>query len=448
MTKRVMAMGLAAAMAVSALSGCTAAKTEEKAENTKTESQKETSGGTDASSSRGKTVIKFWAHQNEAWQIAYEDMIAKFEEKYPEYDVQSEYYPYNDFQTKIQTSLMAKGDGADVYAMWGGWALDFCSTGALSEVPEELEKSLEDDFYEPALAAYEYNGKHYGVPMEYNLEYGGMLVNKKLFEEAGLSYPTTWKELEEVSDKVSKANGEVMEMRGFDFVSGDSLPYQWLGMILSSGGQYLNEDGTVDFTSDIAVSTMEQLKSYVVDRHWTNLDSLTQGTSAYRLLYEGKSFMHPVGCWAVSNGEVAYDLEYGKDYDYVKLPQYGEKNAFAAETGWGMAVPESSKEKEGAWKFVEFFTDTENLIDFNIACAQIPPRKSMLDNAKYLEAMPYAKCLQDILDGGQWIGPYNTETFKGEIGSMFVTLCTTDEYASVKEALEQLTDTINAAKIN
>lgn len=447
-TKKVVAVSLAAVMAASVLGGCGSASETKETQKAADTGAQAGNTGTENGSNTEKKVIKFWAHQNEAWQIAYEAVIAKFEEQYPEYDVQSEYYPYNDFQTKIQTSLMAKGDGADVYAMWGGWALDFGSTGALSEVPENLRQNIENDFYDPAVAAYEYDGKYYGVPLEYNLEYGGMLVNKKLFDEAGCEYPGTWAELEAVSDQVSKANGNVMEMRGFDFVSGDSLTYQWLGMILSSGGQYLNEDGSVDFNTDIAVSTMEQLKSYVVDRKWTNLDSLTAGTSAYRLLYEGKSFMHPVGCWAVSNGEAAYDLKYGEDYDYVAMPSYGAETAFAAETGWGLSVPEASAQKEGAWKFIEFFTDPENLIDFNIACAQIPPRKSMLGNEKYLEAMPYAECLLEILDKGQWIGPYNTETFKDEINGMFVTLCSTNEYASVEEALAKLTDTINQTRIN
>lgn len=454
--KRMLAMGLVMVLTASAISGCGSGGSKESAGGSSTPTEKAAQEGDQAgagtesgqdTASGEKKVIRFWGHQNEAWQIAYEEMIAKFEEAYPEYDVQSEYFPYADYQTKIQTSLMAKGDGADVYAMWGGWALDFAGTGALAEVPEQYLEILENDFYDPAVAAYQYNGKYYGVPMEFNLEYGGMLVNKQLFDGAGLAYPTTWEEVEKVSDQVSKSNGNVMEMRGFDFVSGDSLTFVWLGMILSQGGQYLKEDGSVDFNTEIAVSTMEKLKSYVVDRKWTNLDSLTQGTSAYRMVYEGKSFMHPVGCWTVSNGEAAYGLTYGEDYDYVPLPKLGDEIRFAAETGWGLAVPEGSKEKDGAWKFVEFFVEPENLVELNIACAQIPPRKSMLGNEEFLAAMPYAQCLLEILEGGQWIGPYNTETFKGEVNAMFVTLCTTDEYSSVEDALAQLTDTINRTKL-
>lgn len=239
--KRMLAMGLVMAMAASVMYGCGSggsggsaggggsAPAEKAAEG-------DSQGGAGAeqnAASGEKTVIRFWGHQNEAWQIAYEEMIAKFEEAYPEYDVQSEYFPYADYQTKIQTSLMAKGDGADIYAMWGGWALDFAGSGALSEVPEQYREILENDFYDPAVAAYRYDGKYYGVPVEFNLEYGGMLVNKQLFDEAGLAYPATWEEVEQVSDQVSKSNGNVMEMRGFDFVSGDSLPFVWLGMILS-----------------------------------------------------------------------------------------------------------------------------------------------------------------------------------------------------------------------
>lgn len=44
----------------------------------------------------------------------------------------------------------------------GGWALDF-EVPAPCQVPESMTKNLEDDFYKPAVAAYEYAGKYYGV---------------------------------------------------------------------------------------------------------------------------------------------------------------------------------------------------------------------------------------------------------------------------------------------
>ena len=35
----------------------------------------------------------------------------------------------------------------------------------------------------------------YGIPLEYNIEYGGMLVNDTLLKAKGLTVPKTWEEL-------------------------------------------------------------------------------------------------------------------------------------------------------------------------------------------------------------------------------------------------------------
>ena len=51
-------------------------------------------------------------------------------------------------------------------------------------------------------------------------------------------------------------------------------------------------------------------------------------------------------------------------------------------------VPKNSANQDMAWKFIEFFSNPDNLVEHNIACNQLPPRKSLLDSEKYKEAMP------------------------------------------------------------
>ena len=51
--------------------------------------------------------------------------------------------------------------------------------------------------------------------MEFNLEYGGMIVNKKLFDDSKIAYPETWEDLRKVSQEVSRKNGDIVEMKGF-----------------------------------------------------------------------------------------------------------------------------------------------------------------------------------------------------------------------------------------
>ena len=85
--------------------------------------------------------------------------------------------------------------------------------------------------------------------MEFNLEYGGMIVNKKLFDKAGIAYPKTWDELRSVSKQVSKMNGDVSEMKGFEMIDTDALICNYLAMILQQGGQYLEEDDSINFAT-------------------------------------------------------------------------------------------------------------------------------------------------------------------------------------------------------
>ena len=184
--KKLLVCMMIAALAVTGLTGCGSKDTDQ----AKTE----------------KTVINFWCHENQPWIESYQKVIDKFEKENPEYEVKLTSYPFDVYNQKIQTSLTSEKSDADVIAVWGGKAPNFIESDALSQVPEEMKKELESDYLEPTLGIFKKEGEYYGVPMEYNLEYGGMVVNKKLFDENNLKYPTTWEELRETSKKVAKKN--------------------------------------------------------------------------------------------------------------------------------------------------------------------------------------------------------------------------------------------------
>lgn len=377
------------------------------------------------SDSDGKTTLTFWCHENEPWVKSYKAMAEKFEKENPEYTVEVKDYPFKVYNDKIQTALTSKTSGPDIIAVWGGTAPSFIESDALSEVPESLSKELSEDYLAPTTGIYTKEGKYYGVPMEFNLEYGGMVVNKKLFDEAGISYPTTWDELRSVSKQVAKMNGDVSEMKGFEMIDADALICNYLAMILQQGGQYIQDDNSVKFDTPEGVKAMNEILSMVKDGE-CDLENLTAGEYCYNDVYQDKGYMSSVGSWAIGEGTDSYSLTYGKDFEYVPVPQYGDKMAFASETGWGLMVPKNSANQEGAWKFVEFFSQPENLVEHNIACNQLPPRKSLLDSQEYKDAMPNIAFLLDILPNGQWMGPYNTSDMRDIFNDMFIELCQSD----------------------
>lgn len=425
----IVASGLAASLA-----GCG---------NSATSSESTASAATAAAStsSDGEIVeLTLWAHQNDPWNASMQDVIAGFESENPNIKINFETFPYNDFESKIQTSLI-DGTGADIYQMWGGWAVDYAPTGALTQIPDDFAKQIMDECYAPTYGAFLADGKLYGVPLEFNIENGGMLVNLKLMNEMGLTVPTTWDELIETAKKGTKidSNGN-FEVKGLEFVNGDDVTFDYLSLILQLGGDYMSEDKTA-FTFD----SDESKKAFQILADLVNVDKVTDtevisggGTlDAHQELFADQALMCPRGPWVVSEGVESFGLELGKDFDYVAMPWYTDKPAFAAENGWSLAGNAKSPHQEEIIKFMKYMYQDDVMMQNNIRCVQVPPKKSVAESSEYLDQMTYIKPLIDILPDAQFIGYFNSDTLKHNINVVFAKYCA-GEYDSIDSAMDEL----------
>jgi len=402
-----------------------------------------------------QTVVKFWSHVNGAWNASYEGLIAEFEEANPDIKIDYTTLDYDDFEAKMQTSLINDGGGADVYEVWGGWMLDFIENGALSETPEEFVAVLREDAFAPVLGTLEKDGKIYGAPVEFNVEYGGILVNKKLFEENGIAYPTTWAEVIEIGKQVAVQNGEIMEMRGLEYAHEDALLNNFLAKILQKGGHYMNEAGLLDFNTPEAAEAMAEMVSYIKDYGVTNIDmtyARSTDLEGHEYLSLDECYMITRGPWVISTCVEDYGRELGVDIEYIPQPPFypdsGIPQLWTAETGWSLCVSGTTAVPDAAWRFVSFLYEPENLVRHNINCAQLPPRASAASDPLYLEMMPYMKPLLDLLPNAQFIGRFNTDVLKQYLDQTFASLVEDlGEFASVEEALAKLTEDMQNPKV-
>lgn len=391
-----------------------------------------------AASTEEQITLTYWAHMETPWNNDDARVIAAFEDKYPNIKIQYEAFPYDDFESKTQTSLLSKSGGADIYKIWGGWAPDFVEASAFSPVPAELLKDLEDDCYHPVLAGFLLDGACYGVPLEFNIEYGGMLALKPYFEENNIPYPTTWDDMIKIARENSESSGDVFTMRGLDFVSFDTVPFTWLSMILSSGGQFVTNETEYDFDTPIAIETLQLLADYITKDKMTSISGLTGGGDVENLdwLFLGEALMVPRGIWSIPVGVNDYEVGYGTDFDYIPMPFYGLEKKWAAGTGWGLAVNSASANQEAAWKFIEFLMEPESLRETNINCGMIPPRKSVAHDPAIVAEMPYAAPIIDILDGAQFMGYYNQDVLKEYICDALVDMVLNG--TSAEDAVKEL----------
>lgn len=392
--------------------------------------------------------LTVWGHQEDSWNQTYVKVADQFMKENPNIKINFEFFPYDQFESKVQTSIISKEGGADIYELWGGWGIDYAPTGALKALPDEMANEILADSYAPTTGALVYDGKLYGLPLEFNIESGGMLVNCDVLRENGFEVPTTWDEMVKQGEKAAKWDGDICMVKGFDFVNWDSVSYLLLSMILGQGGQYLGDDGkTVTLNTPEGCKAFDELKDLVVVKKVTDLEGLVGGgdIEGYQQLYAGGAMIVPRGPWTVPEGIDYFGLELGKGFDYVACPWYAGTPKFAAETGWSIAINNSTTHAEACDKFLEFMYRDDVMEQINLGCSTIPPKKSVAQDSKYLDEMTFAKPLVDILDEAQFIGYFNSDQFKEAVNDAFVDYCM-GEYSSADKALAAASDTINGAQ--
>jgi multiple sugar transport system substrate-binding protein len=370
-----------------------------------------TEGGEEPAPESGeKITLRVWSHQNAAFQEGNDAIIQKFMEQNPNIEVKYETFEYELYIQTLQTSMPA-GTEADVIEMFGTWVCSYANGDRLLTVPEDILSyaSAKEIFYQAPLDGYYCGGNLYGIPHEFNLENGGVLVNPALFEAHGVAYPPQWADFGSLvadAKKMTEFDGETMTKAGFNYVTGDGLNFAFLAMILQQGGNYFAEDGVhFNFDTPEARQAIQLLvdmaqKDKVVDPVLFNDESNWVGES----FFAGNVAIGFVGSWAAGEGMINNpDMK----FDYVQIPPYfGKEMKFAADSGWGKVVSKNTKHPSEAWKLAMFMAgEKENALIWNKASKTIPAMKELVENPEaILEGAPFLKATFGLLSGGQFIG--------------------------------------------
>jgi multiple sugar transport system substrate-binding protein len=355
-------------------------------------------------------TIRMWAHQNNSFNAATQAAIDSFMAENPGVEVKLETFPWDVFIQTIQTSIPA-GNTADVIQIPGGYTCRYALGGQLLEVPADILtlEEAQEAFFSAPLGGQLCDGKLYGFPVEYNIEYGGAYVNSALFEEAGLTYPpawTTWSDVIADAQKLTKMNEDgSMAVAGLHYTNNDQLFTYFLAGILEQGGSYFAEDGKhFNFNSPEAIATIQKLIDMavvdkVVDPVIYNAESEWVGTS----FAEGHSAIGILGSWYTGEARLAYpDLQ----FDYVALPPFiGSDYAFPSVGGWGIVVGQGTENPDLAWKLAAHLAANEaNALAFATMTGTVPAYKSVAANPELSTAVPAVASVLPILDKGVYQG--------------------------------------------
>lgn len=355
-----------------------------------------------------KTVLRMWVHTNNAFIAGYEPLIAAYEAGHPNVDIQLENFDYELYLQTLQTAMPAKEE-ADILQLFGTWTSQYYER--LAPVPAEVMtvEQAQQTFYGAPVGGYIVDGVLYGMPQEFNMEYGGVLVNKTKFEAAGLTYPPQWQSMQDVladAQALTQVDASGMQsVAGFHFTSADPASFSFLAGIKQRGGDYWNADHTgFAFNTPEAHAQLQWMldavNAGVVDPVVFN-DSTNFVIDAF---FQSKVGIGYIGAWAIAEGKTNFP-DFADEWDYFYLPSVQDDPVFVADSGWGLTVSPNSQNQDIAWDFVKFVTaNPQNAEQWNIASGTLPAMPAVAESPEIAAAMPWVPKALAILPYGQYLG--------------------------------------------
>lgn len=396
----------------------------------------------------GPVTITLWGHVNSAWIEANKYLIGEFEKANPGIKVKYEVFPYDAYIQKLPVAF-ASGTEADVIEIFGTWVGQYPRQGVLEPVPASLLtlQKARELYFEAALGGFIHEGKLYGIPHEFNIEAGGVLVNTDMARKAGIEPGdfANWDAFIATAQKLTRFESGKMVVAGYHFVDYDPVTFLLYSFILQKGGSIWQRDGRhLNLTSPQAKEALQFLvdlaRKYKVVDPWVYERKIGTGTVA--AFFSGQAAMVTRGPWIVATGRQDYPSVAAQ---YVALPHFGSAPRFYAESGWGKAVSARSKHKEAAWKLVEFMAKrTENALKWNEITGTLPAFKELVRKGALLEKYPELAVPYKILDYGVWVGPVvNRDRMWMDINYKYVLQALRGEM-TVEQALQAMEKENNA----
>lgn len=360
MKKRVLAWGLCTAMIMGTVAGCSSAKPAETAVQNDAQAPAPTSAALQADTAEqveeltGTLVFAIWDN-NLMDYIDASDMVGKFQEKYPNADIEvekikddSEYWNSMKMRTSANQLPDVMFNKPFTLARFKDYLLD------LSDLEAAKNNAL--------AAGYAMDGKTLGIPLTAGYEY--VFYWKDLFAEAGVEVPTTWGELETTAqtlqDYFGKDNADFMAIALGAKDEWPDYPYMEFMPALEGGnGQNWNDMAKTDapFADGTDISKTYRKVYNLFNMDVFGKDPLGMGNDQVTSLFAQKNAaILALGDWGLQN------IQSGTD-DYSQLGTFylpvrdSKEDPFRVivQGDSFMGVTTHSKNPELAKAFVEWF---------------------------------------------------------------------------------------------
>jgi multiple sugar transport system substrate-binding protein len=359
-------------------------------------------GGDKGEEGSGKGKIVFWDNNGGVRTDIWKEVIADFEKANPDIKVEYVGIASTEYQSKVDTALQG-GGLPDVGGVGAAMLASFAAQGALDPLDDRLAKSslngkLNEDMVKSLKAAGGGDGTLYSIPTSANN--GVLYYRTDLFKKAGLDAPTTWDKFYDAADKLTNAGKNEF---GYTIRGGAGSIAQALDAMYGQSGITSFWDASGEKTTVNDPKNVAALEKYV--------KLYKKVTPAADL---NNDFTKMVAQWDSGTiGMLNHNL--GSYQDHVKALGVDKFRGIPQPTGAdgkrvqvsnpvdGLGLFKSSKNKEAAWKFIEFATSKAENSKFNESAGQVPSNNDAAKDAWVSKAEPTKLAAQALSDGSTTI---------------------------------------------
>ncbi len=334
-------------------------------------------GGKSSSSSpstapKGHVNIVVWHGYTDAEATAINKLAAEFNRTHPNITVTPHFNGSNDFALQKVLTAIAGGKPPDIAYLYGSWAANIAKSPKTVDLNQFVKKDPSfnlNDFYPAERNAATVDGKLVGLPaLVDNL---ALVYNKKMFDKAGLAYPTanwTWPDFENAALKLTNPGKKQFGWAYVADASEDTVWRYW-ALLWQAGGAILTPDGKkAAFDSPAGLKALSMIQA-LAQKHAIYNDN---GNQNYLGLFAtGHIGMLYTGPWDLSQIR-----EGGAPYGVQILPADQNHQTISGPDNWVM-FDNGDARKQAAWEFLSWLSSPPVDLQWAQMTGDLPVRQSV-----------------------------------------------------------------------
>ena len=322
-----------------------------------------------SSSSNGVVNVTVWHGYEDIEGKAMTSAAARFNATHPKIHVTVQNYGNADYALQKVLTAIRGGSYPDIAYLYGSWAANIARSPTAVDLTSRIKEPGVNwnDFWPAERQAVQVGGKVIGMPaLVDNL---ALVYNKKLFDQAGIPYPTanwTWDDFRAAAQKLTDTSAKQF---GWAYVADGSEDTVWRfdALLWQAGGDILNSDNTkAEFNSPAGVQAATLLQQMATVDHSVYLDN---GNGNYANLFNSsKIAMLFTGPWDLSSFP---DVDYGVQV----LPGLTNHQTISGPDQW-VLFNNGSQRTQAAWTFLKWFTSPQQALIWSTQTGDLPIRAS------------------------------------------------------------------------